>query len=448
MKLTAALKTWLNEHAGCTPGMADAELRLRAGAAVRDGTLPPAKLAELVSPPGTDVGALLAEGQRVRVRGAGERYSTTKTVAKHVKTGQPVLYRDKPAETASKLELAKFGAWMKWLARRGGVNVSLSEHERALVEETMMEDTWVGQVGQEIVTLPGGERVKALLDDAVSGGTSLNPHFVDDQLVIQLLLNSEIMPYVDLKEVPRGRIVDVASMGTPVVTWGVPEGTPIPLFDTTGLIAGINATLFPVVAAVEVGNDLLADDVHNVGDALMGALGERFKADMDKQLALGDGVTQPQGIFNAAGALTAASVNGATGPVTIADAEALIFAMGKQYRQAGIAPSFVGNDVTYRRFRTIKTATGWNTYAGGQDLGDYRVLGYPWRVQNDVPNTKAAFVGLAKYRLYRRAGFEGGWTSAGKTLRLANTSLLTMRGRFGGRVMDSNACVLMTNLQT
>jgi hypothetical protein len=46
---------------------------------------------------------------------------------------------------------------------------------------------------------------------------------------------------------------------------------------------------------------------------------------------------------------------------------------------------------------------------------------------------------LKKYRLYQRAGYEIVRESGGRTLTLANTSLIGLRGRFGGRVVDGNA---------
>jgi HK97 family phage major capsid protein len=63
----------------------------------------------------------------------------------------------------------------------------------------------------------------------------------------------------------------------------------------------------------------------------------------------------------------------------------------------------------------------------------------PVSIQNDIPNTKAAFVDLSKYRLYRRLGGETRFTAEGQTLGLKNTALMLFRGRFGGKLLDGSA---------
>jgi HK97 family phage major capsid protein len=117
----------------------------------------------------------------------------------------------------------------------------------------------------------GGEHVRALLDDSISGGTTLAGN-------------------------------TSAPVGIPTVTWGTPEGqTPIPLFDTTNLIGQLQATVFPVGVGVEVGRDLMADSPQAVGDTLEQAIGERVQQELDRVIVSGDGVSQPTGILVSAG---------------------------------------------------------------------------------------------------------------------------------------------------
>ena len=63
--------------------------------------------------------------------------------------------------------------------------------------------------------------------------------------------------------------------------------------------------------------------------------------------------------------------------------------------------------------------------------------------QTGLTNNQIIFGALQKYRLYRRRGVESRFTREGQTLTLKNTSLLYVRGRFGGRVMDANAFAVM-----
>ncbi|MGD9649136.1 MAG: phage major capsid protein, partial [Pirellulales bacterium] len=69
----------------------------------------------------------------------------------------------------------------------------------------------------------------------------------------------------------------------------------------------------------------------------------------------------------------------------------------------------------------------------------------PYRVQQSIADTKAAFVALAKYRMFRRQGFESRFTDQGITLFKSNTALLSIRGRFGGRMVDPAAVAVMAD---
>jgi HK97 family phage major capsid protein len=187
----------------------------------------------------------------------------------------------------------------------------------------------------------------------------------------------------------------------------------------------------------------------NVGAILRTNIGERMGEELDRVVATGDGVNEPEGIFTSAGIPTMPSVSGTAGPVSIADAENLIFGSPKPYRASNFAPSFVGNDTTYARLRTIRTAAGFNTNAAGPDHQDYRIGGYPYRVAQSAANELAAFGSLRKgYRMYRRAGATIETTDEGSYLRRRNLALLTLRGRFGGRVVQPAAFAKITTLQS
>ncbi|MGE3180938.1 MAG: hypothetical protein AB7N71_04855 [Phycisphaerae bacterium] len=69
-------------------------------------------------------------------------------------------------------------------------------------------------------------------------------------------------------------------------------------------------------------------------------------------------------------------------------------------------------------------------------------------IQNDIANTDIGFIAMAKYRLYRRAGFEIRWESGGATLARRNTSLLIARGRFGGLLTDGAAAAVMDDAKS
>jgi HK97 family phage major capsid protein len=152
-------------------------------------------------------------------------------------------------------------------------------------------------------------------------------------------------------------------------------------------------------------------------------------------------------LTNASGLTDVGAPAGGVGTAwTMADCENLYFGVGLQYRTAP-SVAFVSNDTTYKRVRAIRTATGYQTEAIGPDIGSYRVFDLPWRVQNDIPNATAFCGDLKKYRMYRRVGLAAEMTTEGRTLRLNNLALLTIRARYGGRIMDANAIAKGTQYQ-
>jgi HK97 family phage major capsid protein len=394
-----------------------------------------------------DVLNLAADADHVRVKSACERYSSVRKAARHVRSGQTVRYRGRDAELLSQLETAKAGAFLKFLGQRAGINVNISEDERALLEETIEKDRWCGKVGTEWRTGLSGETVKALLNDSTSGGREIVPDWFDDALITLPLLHSEILPEVDLRDVPRSNAIEGASIGNPTVTWGTAEGTAATLFNTANLVAELNTAIHPVAVSIEVGNDFLSDAAVNVGDVLLETIGHRMLQELDRVVVAGNGTSEPQGIINASGVVEVDAVTPTTGPLTYDDALNLCFGVAKQYRAPAYRPGYIMTDTAYKRFRAIATGvTGDTRPLFGMDVNAYELLQYPVRIeQTGLANNEIVFGALQKYRLYRRQGVESRFTSEGQTLALKNSSLLTVRGRFGGRAMDASAFAVMDN---
>ena len=77
----------------------------------------------------------------------------------------------------------------------------------------------------------------------------------------------------------------------------------------------------------------------------------------------------------------------------------------------------------------------------------YMLFGHDFLISNQIPNTKAGFAALAKYRLYRRAAQEVRFTSEGKELATKNLALLVVRGRYGGKLVDADSFAFSDNWQ-
>lgn len=385
----------------------------------------------------------------LRVKSPMEKFSTTKYKAH--RDGGPVIGHDgREVELPSEAEHAVAGAYFKTIASRCGIPVQFAEWERDVLSVAKEELPWAGQVGGEWRDEVSGMEVKALLDDTTSGSLEIAPIVVDANVVTFPLLSGLLYPRVNVVDIPRGRRVEGASVSTPTVTWGVAEGSAITPFTTDSLVAPIDTTIHPVVAAVEIGRDFMADSIIDIGQTLTRLIGERLAAELDYVIAVGNGTSQPQGLTNASGLGDIGAPAGGVGTAwTMADVENLYFGVGLQYRTA---PSvcFCSSDTTYKRVRAIRTGTGATTYqtqALGIGIGSYNVFELPWCVQNDIPNATAFCGDLKRYRMYRRVGLATEMTTEGRTLRLNNLALLTVRARFGGKVVDASAIAKGTQFQ-
>src|ERR1051325_4354339 len=114
--MNEALKKWLTENVGIAATADDTTFSNAAQQALADGKLTGQKLAELLKPEqrkNTGPNSREVFGG-VRVKAPSETYSHTKTVGKHVRTGQPVRdERGREAMLPSQLEYAKAGALFK-----------------------------------------------------------------------------------------------------------------------------------------------------------------------------------------------------------------------------------------------------------------------------------------------------------------------------------------------
>jgi HK97 family phage major capsid protein/HK97 family phage prohead protease len=397
----------------------------------------------------------------VRVKSVAEKYSRETRTLKHFKTGQTVLDANgREPQSVSELNYAKAGAFLKKLAAKKGITqVVLGDDDNALLELCYGEK-WAGEYSGQYNPDIDGLRMKTLLSDSISGGTAAVPFWFDVDLISFPLLSGELFPYIDLRNVPRGNSVHAASVANPTVQWGVNEGTDIPLFDTASLVAPINTSITTVTCAITVGLDFLADSPADVGRTLTENVGQKLAAELDRVTASGSGTTEPTGIFTASGLNTFNADNTTTGPPTVNDYMSMMFGIQKQYRNQAMRPCFISNDVAYQRSRQIRVdphpLTGGGTTTINQlpvmsplnDVGNYSTLAWPHRISQSLANGKIGFGAMARYRMYRRLGFELRWVTEGAGLARANEAMLVVRGRFGGQPVDGNAFCICTDAQS
>lgn len=466
MIVTPELKTWLIDNGHCEADQTDAHYKRVAVNLMTAGTLSDQKFIELstgekdmTSP--TDK---LFEGRdgNVRVKSASEQYSK-ETFTLNGKHGKPVFDPIYGREVRSQSERAKarIGTLFKHLAKRAGIiDTPLSEHERELLTDLCENEKWAGKIGDEYFdSITGHKNIKALLDDQTSGGLEITPIEFDEAVITVPLLSGELFPDVDLKPVPRGRRIEGAAISNVSMAWGGGDATDITLFNTASMVAALDTSIFVIDGAITIGRDMLSDSPIAVGQTVTGLYGERLMQQLDYVIALGNGTTSPEGVFVKSGVGTVNTDNGSAGAPTIHDYTNLMFAVAKQYRKAAYKPVFLTNDIAYARSRAIKvdpsvstTDQRWaldpmmSNYGAG--VNAYSTLGWNHRIQQDLSNRYAAFVCLAKYRMYRRQGLEVRMIDTGSTLARANEVLMTYRARFGGKLMDASACAKWTDGQS
>lgn len=465
IKITSVLRSLLVKRFGMPAEADDQAVRTLISAKITTGELDPKEIvdAHKAAQQAKDAAMTLTPAQMfashaavaapvttITVRDASWSYPTTKNLGMHVKTGMPVQdERGRQVLLPSACEKAKAGAWLKFLAsreRNSGVN--LNDEDRGLLDEIYTKDHFVGEMqGQWSDHIPG-LKVKAILNDTLSGGAEVVPEWFDTMLITYPLLHSELYPFVTLRDVPRSNHVQAAAINNVDAFWGTSEGAEIPLFDTDAMIQAIDTSIHAVTIAVELGRDFLADSAASVGSTVEELMGERMTAELDRIIAVGNGASEPLGIFNASGITTITSTNGNAGPPTVDDYETLMKTVGKQYRNQANRCAYLMNDTTYFRARGIAVGASDQRRVFGMDEQSYQLFSWPCRIQNDIANTKAIFGALARYRMYRRAGFAMEMTTEGKELRRKNLMLITARGRFGGQVVDPNAFAIIEDAKS
>ena len=407
----------------------------------------------------------------IRVTAAADQYSSVATkafypaeigkgesVRKHAFAGRPVEHNFQQMEHPSDRAKAVSGAYYKWCISKSAMpheiprHLKMTDHDMDLVNYAAREMAWTGIVKgrSEDFKIDRSKltemQYKSILDDTISGGIEAAPVVFDDALILFPLLYGELFPFVNVVNISQGRRVKGASMQNPTMTSGVAEGTAIEPFSTAAFIGAFDTSIFPSVGSVLLGLDFEEDTPVGFGARIVQQWGMVVQQQLDMFIAVGDGVTQPLGLFNTVGAQVVNSENGPGGRLTINDAEALMFGLQKQYRnEAGALIAYVGNDVGYRRFRKIPVGPGDERRVQGMDYAGYKIIDQDYKVQNDITNGQFAYVNLKRYRMYRRLGMTVRVVTEGLQLATTNQRAIVVRMRFGGQMETGNAVALMTD---
>jgi HK97 family phage major capsid protein len=411
--------------------------------------------------------ALFGKANLARVKSAADAYENTRKDAiipqfsrkdgsggRRPDAGQPATFMGKTLAHPSSLGKAVAAAWVKWsVTHTHGMqnipaNLRLTDHDRDLVTYAMHELAWNGPVKGNMVS---GKKLdefarKGLLDDTISGGIEVTPVVFDEAIILTPVLYGELFPYVNVVNVGRGRRIKSAQMSNPTFTSGTSEGTAITPFNTASFVSGFDTAIHVATGAMEIGLDFEEDSPVDLGSVILEKYGEKGMEWLERVIAVGNGYNEPLGFYNTVGLVSLQSDNGAGGYPTVSDYEGMMFGVAKQWRnEPGAMTAFVGSDTSYRRARAIQVGPADERRVFGMEHAEYTLLGRPYKVQNNIPNNKLAFINLRRYRLYRRLGLTVRVEQAGRALALANTKLLVLRMRFGGQLENANAAAVITD---
>jgi HK97 family phage major capsid protein len=513
MKLTEAFKAWLRQNAGVAEGATDEEYRKAMAECLASGVLSVEKatelsttvehkaaeatsqvlsellelsrknaddIAKIKATPEPDLSkAMGSDSVSVEVKKASARYSDSKSAVTypayraggmpHAKAGQSVVVGGRELNTPSQLALAKCGVWTKFSLNCGKTplpQTSLTEHENDLLQEMLNEGEFTGIVGggkaHAVGTDDGGVGVyarklsdvgistKAVIDDATSGGLELNPIEFDDAVIMVPQLTGEFYPFIDERVVDRGTRIEGAVIENVTMNWGGADDTAISLFNTASFVSAFDTTIHVCQGAIHLGLDLLSNSPVALGAAITQQYGETLANQLDRVIANGSGVGEPTGIMVGSGTVSVASANSTAGPLTVGDAESLMFGVVKKYQKGADKNRVMYgmSEVTYQRFRGIAVGTGDARRVFGMDQQSYMLFDHPVGVSEALTNSKVFYAAMPRYRMYRRQGLTFRQDSAGDTLIRKNLLLISARARFGGQLTDGRAAAVMTDAKS
>jgi HK97 family phage major capsid protein len=399
-----------------------------------------------------------------RVKDPIERYCQTKSRVHyphttlmgqaHPNAGQPLQLEGRAVDTLSDADMAVIGAVMRQrLAHGAGQSARISEHDRQLREYAAHKMTWCGEAtdgGKEYQ----GELLddmgrKAVLDDTTSGGSYVIPEVLDLNFITTPILSGELSPYVNMQTLPRGSSVQ-APIYTDFSFAATAEGSAITLVSTSGLITQFTCTIFPVRAVIEMGRNWLSDTPINFGRWFTQRGGLKLMEWMDEQIAIGDGTTEPEGIFTtSSGITTVPSVNGTSGPFLLEDLRNMQTGLTKAFRSTAPKTSirFVTLDVTYKYISLVQIGGSSDLrplFVPVNTFGDYILDSYPVSINENITSAQIVFAHLGFYNMYRRQGLETQFTREGVTLMRSNTEAMSLTARYGGKIANAAAIVKMT----
>lgn len=380
---------------------------------------------------GTDgaaaIGKLVAaqadETDDIRVKNPVEKWDHTKSVGVYRKhayyKGQQMRHNDRPVFEPTQRTRAMSAAWFKFQA----LHEWMTENDTQIVKHILATEPFYvpnseGVTDARLLTeaereavwkLNTSNKATTLVDDATSGGAYAVPEFFDMDMIITPVLSDEDIPsYCNIVDVPRGSSAQNFIVGNLTIAAANTEGSAVTPFTTDGFLTNHDTSFFRAAGFVRIGRNWELDAHPGLAAELLQNYQRAFKLWLNEQIVAGDGTTEPQGILNASGTTDVTPSSPTTGAQVLTDWTALLFGVGKAYRNRGGRQNaiYIMTDTTYRRAREIATGvTGDTRFVFGDDVESYRLFNHPTLIEESgLSNNHGIFAQMKGYRLYRRQG--------------------------------------------
>ena len=235
---------------------------------------------------------------------------------------------------------------------------------------------------------------KALSEGSDGAGGYLVPTEYRAELIRRVPELSELFPLVrkvpvigDSGEYPK-LDADVA------ITWGRSENDNITVSDPS--FTQLTWTVRNMSAITYLSRELVSDANPGIVETVTALFSEAVAAERDKMIAIGDGSTQPQGIYSAAG-LSSVAVNGSLDYAALVE---LKFALSRKYHRGA---RWVMNSTNLQRITALTDDNGLPVFRDAIVAGESpRILGKEYAIQDDLPDSVIFFGDLSHYLWFDR----------------------------------------------
>ena len=254
--------------------------------------------------------------------------------------------------------------------------------------------------------------------DLSEGTDSAGGYLVPTQFIAELVKRlpelSELFQYV--RRLPVSRDTgEMPSLATDITaTWTTTENTD--QGETDPAFGQVTWSIKKLTMYTDTSNDLLEDAAVDVAREITDLFVEKAAAERDRTIAVGDGATEPTGIFSAS---ITQSVS--VGTVTFAMLTDIEAALPKKYRRNA---RWVMNNTNVKRCKKLVDTTGQPIFHR-EPTGKFppTVLGYQISQQDDAPDNTIAFGDLGRYIWFDRKSMSIATDSGGTTFKKDQTTI-------------------------